>query len=215
MEPGANEQWLRLINEFNNDDKELSPFHKDWAQPIDNADLSFITPDDKSLKNLKADFKKIDSVGDGTELSLAVQLEKAVNGTSLMLMFQIGQAYLLFPGDAQNGTWQMVLQNEETRELLFKTNFYKVGHHGSHNATPKEFVYDILQPAFKAMASVYPVKAWKYIPKSELMDALRERHGLVVRSDISAPEAPEGENFTRTAFYVETKVPIHSELADD
>ena len=215
MEPGANEQWLRLIGEMGNELKVLNPFHADWSEAVETADLSVFAPNPNAAKSLKADFEKINNLGDGSELNLATQLEKAVNGTSLMLMFQIEHAYLLFPGDAQNGTWKAVLQDEETRNLLLKTNFYKIGHHGSHNATPKEFVYDILQPKFKAMASVYPVTAWQFIPKTELMAALRERDGEVVRSDAALADFPDPEDFTRTAFYVQTKVPIRSIGAAD
>lgn len=210
MEPGANEQWLRLIGEMGNDLKVLNPFHADWSEAVETTDLSIFAPNPNAAKSLKADFEKINNLGDGAELNLAMQLEKAVNGTSLMLMFQIEHAHLLFPGDAQNGTWKSVLQDEESRSLLFKTNFYKIGHHGSHNATPKEFVFDILQPKFKAMASVYPVAAWQFIPKAELMAALRERDGEVVRSDAALADFPDPEDFTRTAFFVETKVPIRS-----
>lgn len=214
MEPGKNEQWLRLISETTNDSKISSPFHPDWSESIEKADLSIFAPGPVAAARLKIDFEKIDSVGNGAEFNLAVQLEKAVNGTSLMLMFQIEEAYLLFPGDAQNGTWKSVLANEDARELLLKTNFYKIGHHGSHNATPKEFVHDILQPKFKAMASVYPVPAWQFIPKPELMTALREQHGEVVRSDMVPADFPDPNDFTRTAFYIETKVPLHLGSSD-
>ncbi len=195
----------------------MNPFHADWSEAADTADLAVFAPNPNAARSLKADFEKISNLGDGAELNLATQLEKAVNGTSLMLMFQIEHAHLLFPGDAQNGTWKSVLQDEESRSLLFKTNFYKIGHHGSHNATPKEFVFDILQPKFKAMASVYPVAAWQFIPKAELMTALRERDGEVVRSDAALADFPDPEDFTRTAFFVETKVPIRSSgaAADD
>lgn len=53
---------------------------------------------------------------------------------------------LLFPGDAQYGNWMSwddaafpLGGGEEisVKELLARTVFYKVGHHGSHNATLK------------------------------------------------------------------------------
>lgn len=70
----------------------------------------------------------------------AVALDKAVNGTSLMLVFEIGRAFLLFPGDAKYGTWEAAMEHPGSREILEKTTFLKVGHHGSHNATPKSFI---------------------------------------------------------------------------
>src|SRR3984885_8383923 len=44
---------------------------------------------------------------------------------------------LLFPGDAQIENWQFALQQNKYRSLLSSVNLYKVGHHGSRNATPK------------------------------------------------------------------------------
>ena len=45
---------------------------------------------------------------------------------------------LLFPGDAQIENWQYALgQRAGSSKLLASVNVYKVGHHGSLNATPK------------------------------------------------------------------------------
>src|SRR6185437_8008044 len=43
-------------------------------------------------------------LADGDEWN-AVSLDRAINGTSLVLVFEFGDARLLFPGDAQWGTW--------------------------------------------------------------------------------------------------------------
>ncbi len=43
----------------------------------------------------------------------------------------------MFPGDAQIENWQYALSKPDVRELLREVDFYKVGHHGSLNATPK------------------------------------------------------------------------------
>ena len=120
------------------------------------------------------------------DIAVAVALEKAVNGTSLMLMFEFRDAFLLFPGDAQWGTWDAALTDPITRDLLSRTTFYKVGHHGSHNATPVEFVEQVLDPAEKiwgAAASVHPIGIWPEIPRGRLLEALASRADRVVRSD--------------------------------
>ncbi|MEA2685497.1 MAG: hypothetical protein QOE93_692 [Actinomycetota bacterium] len=123
---------------------------------------------------------------------LAMSVDKALNGTSLVLLFEIGDQFLLFPGDAQWGTWQAMLADKEWMTNLKKVTFLKVGHHGSHNATPVEFVEKCLTNA-KAMISVSPTvydsKGWKQIPKKELMEAMRLKHrvGLLVRSDDPVP----------------------------
>jgi beta-lactamase superfamily II metal-dependent hydrolase len=119
-------------------------------------------------------------------IAVAVALEKAVNGTSLMLMFEFRDAFLLFPGDAQWGTWNAALTDPITRDLLSRTTFYKVGHHGSHNATPMEFVEQVLDPARKiwgAAASVHPIKMLPEIPRAPLLEALGKHADRVVRSD--------------------------------
>jgi beta-lactamase superfamily II metal-dependent hydrolase len=122
----------------------------------------------------------------------AVALEAAVNNTSLMLVFEIGQAVLLFPGDAQWGTWKLNLDDPRRVELLGRTTFYKVGHHGSHNATPVTFVDDVLtkhndsSSGVWAAASVTPHGRFDEIPKANLLTNLRARlqaDGHVVRSD--------------------------------
>jgi hypothetical protein len=75
-------------------------------------------------------------------------LDSAMNNTSVILLFMVGGKKLLFPGDAQIENWEYVLKHaredeEEEKErqrllkLLKNTNVYKVGHHGSRNATPK------------------------------------------------------------------------------
>lgn len=87
-----------------------------------------------------------------------------------------------------------------------KNNFYKVGHHGSHNATPKTFVDQALGKKFLATASVRPIAKYKFIPKMELLDALRKKTGKAVCSneaDVSTPGA-----VTREELYVETRIPI-------
>jgi beta-lactamase superfamily II metal-dependent hydrolase len=204
LNPPSNEQWLRLMESKLSPDFEAHrPFAEGWASDFD--DLK----SDDALRTLlnKNELKRIESIGEGTELGVAVQLEQAVNGTSLMIMFQMGKARLLFPGDAQNGTWKMALADPEWRALLTQTSFYKVGHHGSHNATPKEFVFDLLPRGFKAMTSVRGIPKFKFIPKTELMEALKHKKGKIARSD-KPEDDPTG--FTRDGLnlYVETLISI-------
>jgi beta-lactamase superfamily II metal-dependent hydrolase len=152
---------------------------------------------------MKRQFTK---VGSGTEFDLVTKLEKSVNGTSLLLMFVIGKAHLLFPGDAQWGTWKAAMDDPEWQELLSKTAFYKIRHHGSHNATPKSFVKKHLSKNFFGMVSTRNTKKWGDIPRLPLLEALRKRSNRVVRSDQS--DVPDPVGVTRHAEYVEVKVPI-------
>jgi hypothetical protein len=70
-------------------------------------------------------------------LEIVRMLDKAMNNTSVILVFQIGKKCLLFPGDAQIENWQYALGQKKYQALLSRVNLYKVGHHGSLNATPK------------------------------------------------------------------------------
>ena len=70
-------------------------------------------------------------------LGIVTMLDKAMNNTSLILLFEIGSKKLLFPGDAQIENWSYALSFEAVRKQLESIDVYKVGHHGSLNATPK------------------------------------------------------------------------------
>jgi hypothetical protein len=74
----------------------------------------------------------------GGLLELVRTLDKVLNNTSLILLFEFRGKKLLFPGDAQIENWSYALDDEEIRAKLKDVDLYKVGHHGSLNATPKE-----------------------------------------------------------------------------
>ena len=85
------------------------------------------------------------------------------------------------PGDAQEGAWEHVLNDQNTLALIENADFYKVGHHGSHNATPKAFVLTGWHGTGDAMVPWGLVEAWKHtIPKKELLDALTEKQHRVI-----------------------------------
>jgi beta-lactamase superfamily II metal-dependent hydrolase len=143
-------------------------------------------------------------------LAIAAQLDGVINGTSLMLVFKVGKATLLFPGDAQWGTWQMVLDNPDSLDLVRQADFYKVSHHASHNGTPVDFVEKHLKRSSRAMISVRPFSRWPDIPRKPLEEELSERcKGHVVRSD-KAKKSPEDAWYTLGeddyAKYVETRI---------
>jgi hypothetical protein len=83
---------------------------------------------------------------------LALNLDSDTNNTCLALAFELGKSggVLLFPGDAQVGNWLSweglewkagdgpEARTVTSRDLLARTVLYKVGHHGSHNATLRE-----------------------------------------------------------------------------
>jgi hypothetical protein len=78
---------------------------------------------------------RVDKARSGQMLSLVRTLDKQMNNTSLILLFEVGGKKLLFPGDAQIENWRYAL-NSEFASKLDDVDLYKVGHHGSLNATP-------------------------------------------------------------------------------
>jgi hypothetical protein len=70
-------------------------------------------------------------------LSIVRALDHALNNTSLILVFEVGGRKLLFPGDAQYENWMHALGQPWVTKLLAGVDVYKVGHHGSLNATPR------------------------------------------------------------------------------
>lgn len=70
-------------------------------------------------------------------LQIVTTLDDAMNNTSLILLFEVGNKKLLFPGDAQIENWEYALGRPEVLRTLSGVTHYKVGHHGSLNATPK------------------------------------------------------------------------------
>jgi len=158
--------------------------------PLRPEDPSFVTRYVQSLGLKESQVRAIDHASQDDPFAAAVALDQAVNGTSLMLVFEVGRARLLFPGDAQWGTWKAALADARTRELLAGSSFYKVGHHGSHNATPLEFVEKVLQGPLLAMVSTCATKRFTKIPRLPLLKALGAKASGILRSDDAVVKAP-------------------------
>jgi len=130
----------------------------------------------------------------------AKKLDAMLNNQSLVVLFEWKGKKLLFAGDAQGGNWEYWLfgagvpakdpsalkLSNEGKSILGSIDFYKVGHHGSTNATPIPAV-EAMRSDFAAMCSV---EAHTFgtesnnseVPRGPLLDAL-EKKGALVRSD--------------------------------
>ena len=149
-------------------------------------------------------WRRIDSDWLAAAATLALQLDDRTNNTSLVLAFDLGPAgkqtgdVLLFAADAQVGNWQSwadVKFPDGTTgpDLVRRTRFYKVGHHGSANATLKGKEGGIgleamTHPRFEAFIPTDEVMAkkvgWGAIPEPALVKRLGEKAGGgVVQSD--------------------------------
>jgi hypothetical protein len=77
-------------------------------------------------------------------------LDDVMNNTSVVLLIKAGDRRLLFPGDAQYESWKWATKAspraKHNRRELAELDLYKVGHHGSRNATPKASLYKLWAP---------------------------------------------------------------------
>jgi len=129
-------------------------------------------------------------------------LDDALNNTSLILLIEIGNLSLLFPGDAQIENWRYTLDglDEDTalRDRLARIDLYKVGHHGSRNATPRSLHRLWTQrpndaPRMTALLSTTPGvhgdTPATAVPRSTLVDALKQVAEVHSTDDLP-PERP-------------------------
>jgi len=124
--------------------------------------------------------------------AVAFSLDKLLNNTSIVALFNFAGKTMLFPGDAQYGDWAYWYKKTGA-DLLSNICFYKVAHHGSMNATPKGALEEMPQGKFAAMASTQSMP-WPSIPEPALVEAIGERtERAFVRSDsIPVPGAIAG-----------------------
>jgi hypothetical protein len=128
---------------------------------------------------------------------LAFSLDQAINNTSLVTLLSYRGKNLLFPGDAQYGNWQYWMDTPDGESILQHVDFFKVAHHGSHNATPKSAL-EKMRDGFVAMISTQD-RPWPSIPFEKLLKKLDQKASGVVRSDSiavvahkkTAPKGPQ------------------------
>jgi hypothetical protein len=133
-------------------------------------------------------------------LQIVRELDAQMNNTSLILLFEVFGKKLLFPGDAQIENWSYALVEapnaDDTKALLADVDLYKVGHHGSLNATPKQMLWEAFtkrgnRKRLTTMLSTMPGKHGKTVSKTEvprrtLLDALASESDLHNTNKLSA-----------------------------
>jgi hypothetical protein len=122
--------------------------------------------DDATPANTRWFVSRMQKVRGSQLMELVRTLDKAMNNTSVILLFDVGGTKLLFPGDAQIENWAYALAQEDIRKLLEDVRLYKVGHHGSLNATPKSlwelFAHKSERPAAGRLVAMLSTKPGKH-----------------------------------------------------
>jgi ribonuclease BN (tRNA processing enzyme) len=123
-------------------------------------------------------------------------MDDALNNTSVILLFEVGETALLFPGDAQIENWAYTLKDKALMKRLANVSLYKVGHHGSRNATPKSLWKAFRRRGPKGkrgrLKTIVSTMAGKYgklaegteVPRKALVQALKAESDYVSTQQI-------------------------------
>jgi beta-lactamase superfamily II metal-dependent hydrolase len=156
-------------------------------------------------------WRRIDTDWVAAADQLALSLNNMTNNTSLVLAFELTGTtptrFLLFVGDAQAGNWASWPQEGDKRDgwtvtsddIKKRTIFYKVGHHGSRNATYREKGLEMMES--DNLVAMIPVdEEWAYAhpplhhPDQPVLERLLElTKGRVLRSD----KIPDGDTLPK------------------
>jgi hypothetical protein len=236
-------QYLDSNSSDDNSSVGLQPFRPQWHTDPSRAYPKTDTTG-KPL-NYEEVVKDVASAQPDLLVTAARKIDNFLNNQSLVVLFKFGDKNLLFAGDAQAGNWEHWLYKigapvsdptkagpitEESQQILQTVDFYKMGHHGSTNATPIQVVEIIgkarTDAGLVAMCStepgVYgnpdPAKGTE-VPRGPLLSALSDKCTLI-RSDafaiktksvgvisasekVSAPPPPKFGKLTAGDLFVE------------
>ncbi len=171
----------------------IQPFGMQYVSKKENSVTS------ENYKNEDNTWRKIDSDWLMAGGPLALRMNSLTNNLSLVLAMELEETkeVLLFPGDAEYGSWRSWHQidwpsnlgeqpsngdkkKHFTEDLLNRTIFYKVAHHTSHNGTAKRKGLDMMiDDRLVAMATLdYDriSKHWKNtMPNEQILSELLQK----------------------------------------
>jgi beta-lactamase superfamily II metal-dependent hydrolase len=228
------EQYLAALGDNGVPDAtRVGPFDKKkWSA----TDADYPAPTFEELGGVLELQKTLADLQPDALAAAADKLDGTLNNQSLVVLFTCNGKKLLFVGDAQWGNWAYWLYgkavtgsdpgiSERAKQILGSIDFYKVGHHGSTNATPIPVVGALNQDC-AAMCSTAtgafgsPAKKTE-VPRTALMDALETRTTKrLVRSDWVAageheadpealeelPDLPAGFSTPTAGLYIDYKL---------
>lgn len=166
--------------------EKILPFDEEF-ETGSSALIDSYKAEDNSWRNINDDW--LFSAG-----SLALRINSLTNNLSLALAieFEDSKRVMLFPGDAEYGSWaswhrinwQGVTPEKKdihfTQDLLRRTVFYKIAHHMSHNGTAQRLGLNMMEHKdLAAMATLnYDAiaPAWKNtMPNREMLQELLQK----------------------------------------
>jgi hypothetical protein len=159
----------------------------------------YATPAKDDPETADQSWRRIDDDWLYASADLAMQIDSRTNNTSLVLAFEFTETgrVALFAADAQVGSW-LSWQRLAWRvgdktitgpDLLARTIYYKVSHHGSENATLKQNgLEQMIHPDLSAFVPTNAIDAakvgWKLMPFAPILQTLGDRTaGRTVKAD--------------------------------
>jgi beta-lactamase superfamily II metal-dependent hydrolase len=189
-------------------EKTFDPFGTSWhAEASEYPPSAFREFSRESKKSPRAAMEAtIQAAQPSLLFTAAKTLDNFLNNQSLVVLFTFAGKKLLFAGDAQGGNWEYWMYggtpekapsadkiDKDSASILSHLDFYKVGHHGSTNATPVSAV-ETMGGDFASMCSTQEdsfgsVANESEVPRGPLLDALAKK-SKIVRSDQFAITLP-------------------------
>lgn len=188
----STEYWLGMLEDHTIEPALMAPVAKDELLP---SKLTVAEPAGLGRASWLLD--RLHEQGPRQVLEIVEGFEDVLNNTSVVLLMRVADRTLLLAGDAQVENWSYTLDralgtkdakgedkkkpDRALRRKLASVDVYKVGHHGSRNATPRRLV-DLwrtergddrpLWSVLSTRVGTYGSTAEGEVPKPELVEAL-------------------------------------------
>lgn len=143
------------------------PFSSEWSVELDGTSGSSSESPDVWQRYSDEDeaWRRIDDDWLFSSGLFALRMNSLTNNLSLVLAFEFIESgkVVLFPGDAEFGSWSSwhridwssKVEDLTTEHLLNRVVFYKVAHHLSHNGTARDIGLEMMtSPELAAMATL-------------------------------------------------------------
>lgn len=207
-------RWSQVTSQRSEDPDEFWMLHRSLVDhgfaeagidPVDPSRWAVLL-DGNGLGPARWLLERLDEQRVASLLRIVRTFDSALNNTSLILLVTAGDRRMLFSGDAQIENWSFCLQDieemQDIRDALGLVDLYKVGHHGSRNATPRSLfaLWNTDGPRrpmtalMSTLAGVHGERPATAVPRATLVNALRGRAALHVTDELD-----DGVPFVRVA----------------